>query len=255
MSSTTLCWVTGGTSGLGAALVRSVPYEGARVVNVARHRVDGLDGVDNLVTDLGQPAGWEALRQHLRDELARFTGDFALFVHNAAALTSGAGYAGTVDPMEHERHVLLNSAAPIVVGEAFLAAVPDGLPAGLVMVSSTASTSLPVTRAAYGAGKAGLEQWVRVVRQERRERGTGPWVVAVLPGSVDTPGLRAAAATDEAVYPRAKVLRESLERGLVHSPEHVAAAIWAALPPADDGPDVIRVASSIAAATAESERR
>jgi NAD(P)-dependent dehydrogenase (short-subunit alcohol dehydrogenase family) len=223
-------------------------------VNIARREAPG---VENVLVDLSRPESWRTVREYLHAEIAAFGGERVIFVHNAAALTSGTGWAGSVDPDEFEAHVLLNSAAPLVLGEAFLsacAAAQHPLDAGLVLLSSTASTSLPVTRAAYGAGKAGVEQWVRAVREERRLRGSGPWVLAVLPGGMDTPGLRAAAATDEADYPRAKALRETLDNGLMQQPEDVARAIWSVLPPDPDGDPVVRVGPSHAVPAAEFTR-
>ena len=70
---------------------------------------------------------------------------------------------------------------------------------------------------------------------------------------MDTPGLRAAAATDEADYPRAPVLRETLEKGLMQQPEDVARAIWSILPPDPDSEAVIRVGPSHAVPAADTK--
>jgi benzil reductase ((S)-benzoin forming) len=241
MGSETLVWVTGGSSGLGASLVRTVPYQDCRVINISRR---GNPQADDFLVDLSEPGNWQGVRDLLKRELAAFRGRRTIFVHNAAELTVGTGYAGHVETAAHQAHVLMNAAVPLIIGEAFLAACPPRLDAGLVMLSSTASTSLPVTRAVYGAGKAAVEQWVRTVRQERRLRGSGAWVIAILPGAMDTPGLRAAAATADEEYPRAKTLRDNLANGLMQEPDDVARAIWSVLPPADDGPDVVRVGPS-----------
>jgi short-subunit dehydrogenase len=250
----TLVLITGATSGLGAALAETVPYTACRIVNISRRsRAD----TENLTADLADPADWRRIRAYLRDELAAFTGSRVLFVHNAAELTNGTGWAGEVEAAAHEAHVLVNAAAPLVLGEAFLAgcrSLPPEVDAGLVVLSSTASTSLPVTRAVYGAGKAGVEQWVRAVREERRVRGTGPWVIAILPGGMDTPGLRAAAGTPDEEYPRAAALRIALANGLIQAPEVVARSIWAALPPAAEGADVVRVGPSHAVDSREFTR-
>jgi benzil reductase ((S)-benzoin forming) len=241
MDTETIVWITGGSAGLGESLIRTMPYRRCRVINISRRE---NARADNFLIDLSDPENWQAVRDRLKHELAAFRGQRAIFVHNAAELTVGTGYAGQVEPSAHQAHVMMNAAAPLVVGEAFLASCPAGLDAGLVMLSSTASTSLPVTRAVYGAGKAGVEQWVRTVRQERRLRGSGPWVIAILPGGMDTPGLRAAAATDDEAYPRAATLRDNLAKGLMQRPDDVARAIWSVLPPADDCPDVVRVGPS-----------
>lgn len=238
----TLVWVTGGTSGIGDALVRNVPFAHCRTVNIARRE---RQDVVNFRADLADRSDWQRLRQHLAEEFARFAGRRAVFVHNAVSF-EGTGMAGSLDPVLHDRHVLVNAAAPLVVGEAFLAACPAHLDAGLIMLSSTASTAVYPGRASYSAGKAAVEQWVRVVAAERSAAGVGPWVVAVLPGTVDTPALREAAAADESVFPNAPALRAAYASGQVQTTDEVARGIWALV---DDGPSllpVVRVGPSIA---------
>jgi benzil reductase ((S)-benzoin forming) len=89
-------------------------------------------------------------------------------------------------------------------------------------------------RAVYGAAKAGVEHWVRAVRRERARRGTGPWVVAVRPGMVDSVTTRREAAQDPSVYPMAPHLKAAFEAGEALTPEAAARDIWAALPPPPD---------------------
>jgi hypothetical protein len=56
-------------------------------------------------------------------------------------------------------------------------------------------------------------------------------VVAVRPGFVDTPGLRADADRDAHDYPIAPAIRAGLEAGEALDPDAAARNIWAALPP------------------------
>ena len=172
-----------------------MPFDGARVVNVARRAHPTLDSVQ---ADLAEPADWDVIAEHLAEELAEFTGSRAIFVHNAF-LSDPVGFIGEIDPVAYRRHVLANVAAPVVLGEAFLRNVPDGVEAGLVMISSAAARVPFAGRAGYGAGKAAIEQWVNVVRSELEHRGSTNWVVAIRPGAVDTPSFRADAEADPTV--------------------------------------------------------
>ena len=65
------------------------------------------------------------------------------------------------------------------------------------------------------------------------------------PGSqlvlVDTPGLRAAIDDGAMVPERVEEFRKHYDSGAPGSPEMVAQALWAALPPDENGPDVIEV--------------
>ena len=70
-----------------------------------------------------------------------------------------------------------------------------------------------------------------MLHRERARRGRGPWVVAVRPGFVDTPSVRAESNLDPAAYPVAEAIRRGLAGGEADSPEQAARRIWAALPP------------------------
>jgi benzil reductase ((S)-benzoin forming) len=238
----TIVWITGATSGIGAAMADSVPFPDARVINIARRPHRSLESVH---ADLTEPAGWDAVADHLRTELAAFDGERAVFVHNAF-VSDPVGFVGEVDAGAYRRHVLANVAAPLVLGDAFLRGVPPGVEAGLVMMSSAAARVPFAGRAGYGAGKAAMEQWVRTVRSELAHRGSKNWVVAIRPGAVDTPALRADAEADAADDPVAPAIRAALAAGLVDTPEVAARRIWDVLPPGPDTPAVVLLGEMIA---------
>jgi short-subunit dehydrogenase len=238
----TVVWITGATSGLGAGLASTVPFPAARIVNIARRPRPGLE---NLIADLSDPGQWPVVRDHLHHDLRAFEGCRALIVHNAAVVHE-VGDAGTLDPAAHDRQAILNAAAPLVLGEAFLAACPPNLDAGLVMISSSAASEIYPNRASYSAGKASLEQWIKVVHAERAATRSGPWVLAVRPGTVDSPAVRSGAAADPAVFPAAAGLRRAYELGLVQSPEEVGRAIWRLVPRAYNDAPIERVGPTAA---------
>ncbi len=54
--SKTIVWITGATSGIGEALAETVPYEGARVINISRRTHPSLESVR---ADLSDPRDWD----------------------------------------------------------------------------------------------------------------------------------------------------------------------------------------------------
>jgi len=238
----TTVWITGATSGIGAALAQTVPYPGTRVINIARRPHPTLESVR---ADLSDPADWDVVADHLAAELADFGGRRAIFIHNAF-VQDPVGLIGEVDPAAYRRHVLANAAAPLILGEAFLRNAPADVEVGLVMISSAAARVPFAGRAGYGAGKAAMEQWVRTVRAELAQRPENRWVVAIRPGAVDTPALRADAAVDVSVNPLAPSIRQALADGEVDSPELAARRIWDQLPPGPDTPAVVLLGEMIA---------
>jgi benzil reductase ((S)-benzoin forming) len=226
----TLVWISGATEGLGAGLARTCPYPDARIVNLSRREHPELETVRFDLTD---PTTWGTVAVHFARELATFNGERAIFVQNAY-YPGCAGYVGEVDPDLLAREAIGNAAAPLVLADAFVRAVRPGYESGLVLLSSAAARIPFEGRAVYAAAKAGIEQFVRVLARERRTRGAGPWVVAVRPGFVDSPSVRAEADLDPLTYPVATAIRAGLADGEALDPEVAARDIWAAFPPPPD---------------------
>jgi NAD(P)-dependent dehydrogenase (short-subunit alcohol dehydrogenase family) len=228
MSASSIVWISGATEGLGLGLARTCPYPDARVINLSRRQHPDLETV---TFDLTDPSTWDAVAQHFARKLGSFQGERAIFIQNAY-FPGCAGFVGEVDPALVAAEAIGNAAAPLVLADAFIRAVRPGFESGLVLLSSAAARIPFEGRAVYAAAKAGIEQFVRVVSRERERRGRGPWVVAVRPGFVDSPSVRAEALLDANSYPVAEALRAGLASGEADDPDVAARRIWAALPPA-----------------------
>lgn len=224
----TVVWISGATQGIGAALARTVPHSGAKVINLSRRPHPELQ---SLSLDLHDRASVRRACDHLGDELRRFQGRRAIFIQNAVT-TDEIGLMKQVDPAVYEESLLANAVAPISLGAAFLRAAPRDVEAGLVMMSAGGAIRPFPGHSAYCAAKAALEQWVRVMRLELASEPNPPWIVAVRPGFVDTPMSHNVANLDTTRYPARDAMRKSLADALV--PEFVARQIWAELPPAKD---------------------
>lgn len=226
--SDTLVWISGATEGLGLGLAHTVPYPGARIINLSRRQHPEFETV---CFDLTRPETYAAAQASFERELAGFKGRRAIFVHNAY-YPGRIGFVSEVDPVEYAKCIQANAAAPLILGDLFLRAVPPDVESGLVLMSSAAARHPFLGNANYSAAKAGVEMWVRVVRRELAERGRRTWVVAVRPGFVDTPTTRFAAAQTAHDYPVASQIARQLEtRQGVMTPEEAGRGIWAGLPP------------------------
>ena len=228
MSGSSIVWISGATEGLGLGLAKTCPYADARVINLSRRQHPDLETV---IFDLTDPSTWDTVAQHFASELGSFEGDRAIFIQNAY-YPGCAGFVGEVDPALVAAEAIGNAAAPLVLADAFVRAVRPEFESGLVLLSSAAARIPFEGRAVYAAAKAGIEQFARVVSRERERRGCGPWVVAVRPGFVDSPSVRAEALLDPHSYPVAEALQIGLESGEADDPTDAARRIWAALPPA-----------------------
>lgn len=223
----TLIWITGASRGIGRALARTQPFEDARVVDVSRS--GGVPGTEHLPADLADPSSWSAVEGHLVAQLGDFTGSRAVFVHNAGVIEP-IGFAGEVDSPAYRRGVLLNAAAPQVLGHAFLRAAGGFAgEAHLVMLTSGAARTPYEGWSSYSAGKAAVDMWVRAAGAEQARRARGVRVVAVAPGVVATAMQQAIRATAEHDFPTVERFRQLHAAGELTDPEDAARGIWKVL--------------------------
>ena len=218
--------VTGGSSGIGLALLEGCPLEDARCIDVSRR---GAPGCEHLSADLATPEGWKALASLFDREIAGFAGERVVCFHSAGTLTP-IGFAGEVDADAYVRNVLLNSAAPQVLGDAFLrAAAGTQARCDLVMIGSGAASSVYEGWTGYGAGKAAVNQWVAVAGAEQQRRGGRCRVLSVAPGVVETPMQEEIRLTPERDFPDLERFVGLHEEGQLRSAREVAQDLWALL--------------------------
>jgi benzil reductase ((S)-benzoin forming) len=219
----TLVIVTGGSSGLGRALLAAAP-PGAHRVDVSRSGSE-LEGVDHLDADLADPAAWTRVGERVTALLAERRWDRVTMIHNAGTLAP-IGFVGEVDSDAYTHNVLLNSAAGQVLGQRLLAATRRTVArCELVLITSGAARTAYPGWSAYGAGKAATDQWVRTVGAEQAARG-GARVLAVAPGVVATAMQSLLRDTDARDFPRVERFRELHAQGQLADPDDVAAALW-----------------------------
>jgi len=198
MSERNILFVTGGSSGIGRALLEALPLAASEVIDVSRR---GAGGYEHFPADLSDPTSWRAVAELFRSRLAGFAGARAVLIHSAGTLDP-IGPAGQVESEAYTRNVLLNSAAPQVLGHAFLRALHGCEAAGsLVFISSGAADNVYEGWSSYGAGKAAVNQWVRTVGAEQARSGDRCRVLAVAPGVVATAMQEEIRATAASAYP------------------------------------------------------
>jgi benzil reductase ((S)-benzoin forming) len=218
-----LVLITGGSSGIGRALVESVPFEGARVIDISRH---GGAGAEHFKADLADPASWSAVAELFDREVAGFEGDRVVFVHCAGTLEP-IGFAGEVDAAAYTRQVLLNSAAPQVLGDAFLrAACTTAAACTILMISSGAAHTRYEGWSAYCAGKAALDHWVRTAGAEQARRRGRCRVLAVAPGIVETAMQREIRRSAPEQFPDVERFRLLHREDALRTPAEAARDLW-----------------------------
>ena len=192
--------ITGGTSGLGRALVSELLRRGARVAFVARHRdavastVREQPGAHGVVGDISRKDETHPIAIQLLAAL----GGLDVLVNNASSL----GPVPLVPLADTECEDLelafaTNVLGPFRLTKALLgslaASAREGRHPLVVNVSSDAALNPYPTWGAYGASKAALHHLSRIWNEECAGDGIG--VVSIDPGDMDTP-LHAVAVPD-----------------------------------------------------------
>ncbi len=220
-----LIWISGASGGLGQALAAAVPWEGSRIIGISRRPPEGME---HLQADLSEPSSWPRVGASFREELRATDADRVIFLH-AAGTVEPIGFAGEVDTGAYLANVVINSAAPQVLGHLFLEAARNvESSVHLVMLTSGAAHSVYAGWSSYGAGKAAIDQWVRNAGAEQALRG-GIHVLAVAPGTVDTGMQAELRQTDEADFPQRQKFIDLHQAGKLSNPDEVATKIWALL--------------------------
>lgn len=227
----TLVVVTGGSAGLGRALLEHAP-PGSQRIDVSRSGPHD-PSIEHVSADLADPSCWPDVGAELAARIAGFAGDRVTVVHNAGTIAP-VGFAGEIDADAYTRLVLLDAAAPAVLGHHVLAALRshDAPRRELVQVSSGAARTVYPGWSGYGAGKAAVDHWVRTVDAEQRARAGdhgGVRVLAIAPGVVATAMQAAIRATDAADFPTVDRFHDLHDTGSLTDPDDAARALWARL--------------------------
>jgi len=183
-------YITGASSGVGAAAADAFARQGADVALLARES-EGLEvvaqrarsfGVRAFVipADLGDRAAVEAAVAQAAAEL----GGLDVLVSNAASMVHGNFV--DVAPEDFERTVAVTFLGAVNV---IRAALPElERTAGTIVVTGSIMARVPLpTFSSYTSSKHGLRGFLNTLRIELRESGSPVRIATVHPGAVATP--------------------------------------------------------------------
>lgn len=183
--------VTGGTAGLGLALVQALHAQGARVAFVARtaarveQQADALPGAIGVVGDVAAKTDVHAIALQVLGRL----GGLDVLINNASALGPAPLRPLADTDCEDLEHVLeTNVLGPFRLTKALLGALASSARAGtgavVLNISSDAAVNAYPRWGAYGVSKAALAHLTRIWNEELVNEGVR--LHALDPGDMDT---------------------------------------------------------------------
>jgi len=183
--------ITGGTSGLGLALVQQFAARGARVAFVARtaesvQRTIRASGAHGIVADIGDKDAIYPIALQISGGL----GGLDVLINNASSLgpVPLAPLADTACE-DFAEALQINVIAPFRLTKALLGALAasarEGRGAVVLNISSDAAVNAYAGWGAYGASKAALRHMTAIWAEELGAEGVR--FLSIDPGDMDTP--------------------------------------------------------------------
>lgn len=215
--------VTGGASGIGAAVVRELTERGARVAVFDLNPVGVPEGALGVAVDVGDDASVRAAVERVVAEFGRLD----VVVNNA-----GIGAQGTVESNpddEWHRVYDINVLGVVRVSRAALPHLRRSPAAAIVNVASIAATAGLPQRALYSATKGAVQSLTLAMAADHLREGVR--VNCVNPGTTETPWVTRLldSASDPAAERAALEARQPHGR-LVRADEVAAAVVYLASP-------------------------
>jgi 2-hydroxycyclohexanecarboxyl-CoA dehydrogenase len=210
--------VTGGASGIGAAIARRLAAEGASVLigdvdTDGARAVAGEFGGDAVVLDVTDPASPTAVVEE--------RGPFEVLVNNAG--TDEFGFFTQTDPAMWERVIAVNLKGVLACTHAALPAMQRAGYGRIVSIASEAGRVGSKGSAVYSAAKGGVIAFTKTIARENARFGIT--ANAIAPGPIDTPLLRRATELGELGERVIQTMRDATQLRRLGEPDEVAAAV------------------------------
>ena len=175
--------VTGGTKGVGEAVVARLCEAGAKVLGTARSRPDELPPEMFIGADITTAEGCKTIADAVLDRL----GGVDIIVHVVGGSSAPAGGFGVLDDNEWNKALSLNLFPAVRIDRALLPSMIKQRSGVIVHITSIQrQLPLPEATIAYAAAKAALSNYSKGLSKEVSPNGFG--VVRVSPGWVETAG-------------------------------------------------------------------
>ena len=174
--------VTGGTQGLGQAIVATLREAGVKVLTTARRKPSALaQDIQFVAADLSTAEGCVAVAEAVRERL----GGVEIIVHVVGGSSAPAGGFTVLDDAEWYTALNQNLLPAVRLDRALVPAmVAQGSGVVIHITSIQRAMPLPEATTAYAAAKAALSTYSKSLSKEVSPKGIR--VIRVSPGWIET---------------------------------------------------------------------
>jgi 2-hydroxycyclohexanecarboxyl-CoA dehydrogenase len=210
--------VTGGASGIGAAIARRLAAEGAAVTIADLNEEGARDVADEIDADV------VALDVADHEAVTRVIGGLDpvdILVNNAG--TDDFAFFTQITPERWKRLIAINLDGVLSCTHAALPAMQQAGYGRIVNIASEAGRVGSKGSAVYSAAKGGVIAFTKAIARENGRYGVT--ANAIAPGPIETPLLMGALQFGEIGEKIVETMRGSTQLGRLGQPEEVAAAV------------------------------
>ncbi|MBD2892280.1 SDR family NAD(P)-dependent oxidoreductase [Actinomadura nitritigenes] len=214
--------VTGGTSGIGRATAQRFADEGAFVFVTGRRQAE-LDATVETLGANGRGVRGDVSRADDLEEIFAQIRRHGRGLDVLFANAGGGSFAPLPDvtPEHFDETFSINVRGTLFTVQKSLPLLNPG--ASVILAGSTAATSGTAAFGVYAASKAAIRSFARTWAVELADRGVR--VNTIVPGPIETEGLRGLAPDEAAADDLVRQLGEALPLGRPGRPEEVANAV------------------------------
>jgi 2-hydroxycyclohexanecarboxyl-CoA dehydrogenase len=209
--------VTGGASGIGAAIAARLAAEGAEVwvgdINVA--------GAEKVAAEIaGHPLELDVTDLESAGAAVEAAGGLEILINNAG--TDEFGFFTQTTPQQWQRVIAINLVGVLNCTYAALPGMQQARYGRIVTISSEAGRVGSKGSAVYSAAKGGVVAFMKTIARENGRYGVTANSIA--PGPIETPLLMGAKALGEVGEKLIENMKGLTQLGRLGQPEEVAAA-------------------------------
>jgi 2-hydroxycyclohexanecarboxyl-CoA dehydrogenase len=210
--------VTGGASGIGAAIAARLAAEGAQVW-VGDVNVEGAERVAGEVA--GHPLELDVTELSSAQAALEATGTLDILVNNAG--TDEFGFFTYTTPEQWQKVLSVNLGGVLNCTFAALGGMQEAGYGRIVSISSEAGRVGSKGSAVYSAAKGGIVAFMKAIARENARYGVTANSIA--PGPIETPLLMGAKEFGEIGERVIETMKEGTQMKRLGQPEEVAAAV------------------------------